>query len=404
MGLCASAPIIDDAATQRTLEIEQMCEESFRKSCESLNMLCLGPSASGKATFLKHLVMLFGRLKDGMAEPSEIGFRKEEILRFRRLIHMATIANMKELIEQAPNYFKEGILDVQAGQVFEYISEDEAFNEDIMILLMRLWSDPGVQAAYAHAHEFGLADSAGFFFQHETLQELSNPKYKPSNDHILRVQEKKNGLLSCRFVVNEVQYKFYDVSAQNNCKKKWIANFEEDIHLIMYFVGLDQFNEPSRQNPSVDGVTHAMAEFLELLEEKSLSSFPILVVFNRHDIFCKKVESVPPWEYFPPNYSKGVTEGCGSAVEVDTVDPDVEPVSPWDEAFEFCSRYDDLKEGCTEYFVRKFLDIAMYCKRDSSRYAHAPPIKTCVSSLLDEKSARSVFRKMQEILLDATKM
>ena len=56
MGLCASTPIVDEEAAARTLEIEKMCEDSFRESCESLNMLCLGPAASGKATFLKQMV------------------------------------------------------------------------------------------------------------------------------------------------------------------------------------------------------------------------------------------------------------------------------------------------------------------------------------------------------------
>ena len=113
----------------------------------------------------------------------------------------------------------------------------------------------------------------------------------PSSDHILRVQERKNGLVSSRFVVDGVQYTFYDVSAQKNRRKKWISNFQDDVKMIIFFVGLDQFNEPSRQNHAVDGVTHAMAEFLELLEEKSLCSLPILVVLNRHDVFCKKVQS-----------------------------------------------------------------------------------------------------------------
>jgi guanine nucleotide-binding protein subunit alpha len=404
MGLCASAPIIDEEAAARTLSIETMCEDSFRESCASLNMLCLGPSASGKATFLKQMVMLFGKSKDG-AVASKPGFRKPEIAHFKRLIQMTTIANMKELVEQAPNYFSEGILDVQAGQVFEYISEDEMFDENIEILLLRLWSDPGIQAAYAHAHEFGLADSAGFFFQHETLQILSSPKYVPSTDHILRVQEKKNGLVSRRFVVDAVQYTYYDVSAQNNRKKKWIANFQDDIHLIMFFVGLDQFDEPSRQNQTVDGVTHAMAEFLEVLEEKSLSAFPILLVFNRHDVFCKKIQSIPPWEYAPHGDDDSKGGGAEPAVDEDGVmdlGADAEPKGPWDDAFEFCSGYDDLEAGCTAYFVQKFMDIAMYCKR-SSKYKYAPPIETCVSSLLNEESVRQVFHKTQGMLLGGKK-
>lgn len=391
MGLCASEPIIDDEAVERTLQLDEMCEASFRHNCEILNMLCLGPAASGKATFLKQLILLFGRSKDGQIA-SEPGFRKPEIAHFRRLIHMTTIANMKELVDQAPAYFSEGILDVQAGQAFEYISEDVKFSEEIEILMLRLWSDPGIQAAFAHAHEFGLADSAGFFFQHETLKVLSDPKYTPTTDHILRVQEKKNGLVSHRFVVDGVRYSFYDVSAQKNRRKKWIANFQDDIHIILFFVALDQFNEPSRDNATVDGVTQAMAEFLECLEEKSLSAHPVLLIFNRHDVFMKKVESIPPWEYVPD----------GGVSEENVDDPEAQPISPWDDAFEFCSGYDDLAKGCTDYFVERFMKIATYCKR-GSKYKYAPQIESCVASLLDENSARIVFHKMQKMLLSTAK-
>ena len=188
MGLCASAAPIDPMAAEATTQqIEKYMHLDFVRSCQRLAVLVLGPSASGKATLFKQLKLLHGSLdeKGNIVDP---GFKANDVAHYRRLIHMSTISNMKELVEQAPNYFDEGVLDVQAGQIFEYISEDEKFDASVELLLKRLWSDPGVQAAFENAHEFGLADSAGYFFDHENLIKLSRDKYTPTTEHILRVQ------------------------------------------------------------------------------------------------------------------------------------------------------------------------------------------------------------------------
>ena len=55
-----------------------------------------------------------------------------------------------------------------------------------------------------------------------------------------------------------------------------------------------------------------------------------------------------------------------------------------------------------QFCLQKFMDIAMYCKR-SSKYKYAPPIETCVSSLLNEESVRQVFHKTQGMLLGGKK-
>ena len=76
-----------------------------------------------------------------------------------------------------------------------------------------------------------------------------------------------------------------------------LYKFEENIKMIVFMLSMDQYNEPSRQNGAVDGVTHGLAEFLEVCEESSLKKFPILIVMNRYDQFQKKVLTNPPWEY-----------------------------------------------------------------------------------------------------------
>ena len=75
-----------------------------------------------------------------------------------------------------------------------------------------------------------------------------------------------------------------------------------------------------------------------------------------------------------------------------------EPQGPWDDAFEFCSGYEDLEEGCPQYFLQKFKDIVTYCKR-GGKYKYTPPVEMCVTSLLDEKKMRDVFHKLQGMLL-----
>ena len=77
--------------------------------------------------------------------------------------------------------------------------------------------------------------------------------------------------------LKKVDYVLHDVSAQKNRRKKWIYKFEEDVRVVVFMIGMDQYNEPSRQNGSVDGVTHGLADFLELCEEPALKKCKILI-------------------------------------------------------------------------------------------------------------------------------
>ena len=74
--------------------------EDFVRSCQRLVVLVLGPSASGKATLFKQLKLLYGSIDDkgNIIDP---GFKTNDIAHYRRLIHMSTISNMKELVEQS---------------------------------------------------------------------------------------------------------------------------------------------------------------------------------------------------------------------------------------------------------------------------------------------------------------
>jgi len=402
MGLCASAAPVDPQAAEHSQSIEKYMHDDFVQSCQRLAVLVLGPSASGKATLFKQLKLLYGSMDD-KGNRIKPGFKTNDISHFRRLIHMSTIANMKELVEQAPNYFAEGVLDVQAGTIFEYISEDEKFDNKVETLLKRLWSDPGVQAAFESAHEFGLADSAGFFFDHEILSLISRPKYTPTPEHILRVQGSKNGLITLNINLKKVDYVLHDVSAQKNRRKKWIYKFEEDVRVVVFMIGMDQYNEPSRQNGSVDGVTHGLADFLELCEEPALKKCKILVVMNRIDKFRTKILNNPPWEYGSKGDIDG-DDGDGNGEGDDEAEE--EERGPWEDAYESIGPIESHEKGAEtyipaaiQYFKQKFMDVATYTKRGPRAGKHAAIVEFIIVSVLEEKGAKKVFNSMQNLLL-----
>ena len=400
MGLCASSATIDPLALERTSSIEKYMHSDFVKSCERLAVLVIGPSAGGKATLFKQLKLLFESLDD-QGNRIDPGFKPNDIAHFRRLIHMSTISNMKELVDQAPNYFSEGILDVQAGLIFEYISEDEKFDASVELLLKRLWSDPGVQAAFENAHEFGLADSAGYFFDLTVLADISRKNYVPTAEHILRVQGTKNGIVSLQLNEKGIDYVLHDVSAQRNRRKKWIYKFEENIEMIIFMVSMDQYNEPSRQNGLVDGVTHGLAEFLEICEESALKKFPILIVMNRYDKFKQKIVNNSPWEYRGGGEQQEGEEGEGEEGEEEG-----EGTGPWSDSFEAIGPMESHAKGAEtyvpaarEYFKQKFMNIATYTKRGPKAGRNAPVVKIIVTSVLENSGTQKVFRTMQEMLL-----
>lgn len=290
MGLCSSAAEITPEV-ERSRSIDKESLDHFEGASEQLHFLVAGGPSVGKATILKALTLLYGS-GDSNGNSTEPGFTKRELLSYKRNIRSSTIANMKILAEQAPNY-SEGVLDHEAEKSFEYISEDQHFDHQVASLVQRLWCDPGIQGAFANALDFSLPASAPFFFNYAALQAISKQHYEPPVEHILRVQTPKYGVMTTQICVDDVDYSFHDTSAQRNKRGKWLHLFDR-VSAVIFVVAVDQYDEPCATSKTIDGVSASLELFDEICSCSHLERTPILLVLNKVDVFEEKIVKIPP--------------------------------------------------------------------------------------------------------------
>ena len=94
----------------------------------------------------------------------------------------------------------------------ERTSHSHALVEDIKVtpdlgrIIAHLWSDKGLQEAYARAHEYNLSDCAQYFLTH--VDRLSDPAYVPTTQDVLHTRVKTCGIVEVKFIVKVVAFHF----------------------------------------------------------------------------------------------------------------------------------------------------------------------------------------------------
>jgi len=170
----------------------------------------------------------------------------------------------------------------------------------------KIWFDKGVQKAFQDLrYEFHVFDGASHFFSN--LDRLAPPNYEPTIDDILMCRRKTTGLVSCVFTHKlagqDVKIDIVDVGGQRNERKKW-ENLYEGVNAVMFVSSLSEYDQKCYE----DDTTNRMIESIDLFDEKTnndkLKDLPILLFFNKTDLFRKKLETSDLSKTFP-DYTGG---------------------------------------------------------------------------------------------------
>lgn len=94
-----------------------------------------------------------------------------------------------------------------ARQFFTYASaaEEGELTTDLVMLMKKLWQDPGVQLCFARSREYQLNDSAAYYLN--ALDRISQPNYIPSQQDVLRTRVKTTGIVETHFSFKGLHFK-----------------------------------------------------------------------------------------------------------------------------------------------------------------------------------------------------
>ena len=273
-------------ARKRSRKIDAEMLKEFQESCKGVKVLILGTSNSGKSTVIKQLRILYGK-----------PYTEEELQKFRRLVHSNTLSFIVQLYELAIQE-GDGILSAKDENDVYCISPAAEIDESTATLINRLWMDPGIQQAYLDRAKAEIPESAKYFIT--KANEFASEDYLPSPSDILQIRIPTRKLVTTDIEIDGTPFTFYDVSAQENNRKKWLHQFK-NVEVILFVASLGDFNVISSQDPMRIKLDLALEMFKEVMETEEFKEKSTILLLNKFDVLKEKIEqNIDPFEIHDP--------------------------------------------------------------------------------------------------------
>jgi len=276
----------DPAQAERDREISRKLAGEKKVLSSEVKLLLLGAGESGKSTFAKQMKILHLR-----------GFTEEEKQNFRSVVWDNLMTCALQLVKGAQELGIDSVDEAVSSKILEH--EDYA-PEDVLELkdtLAALWSDAGIQQAYARSAEFQLLDSTSFFF--ERLDTIVHADYVPDEQDILRSRTKTTGIIETEFTVQKVKFRMVDVGGQRNERKKWMHCFQ-DVTAVIFCVALSEYDQKLDEDNMTNRTHESMEVFKkEVCDNQWFKDTSIILFLNKEDLFREKIKRVNITTAFP---------------------------------------------------------------------------------------------------------
>lgn len=95
-----------------------------------------------------------------------------------------------------------------ARQFFTLASaaEEGELTGELVLLMKRLWQDPGLQLCFARSREYQLNDSAAYYLN--ALDRITQHNYIPTQQDVLRTRVKTTGIVETHFSFKGLHFKY----------------------------------------------------------------------------------------------------------------------------------------------------------------------------------------------------
>ncbi|KAJ6606968.1 guanine nucleotide binding protein, alpha subunit [Mycena sp. CBHHK59/15] len=159
--------------------------------------------------------------------------------------------------------------------------------------MKRLWAHPTVQTILER-QGIRLQESPGFFL--DSLDEVTTPRYVPTDDHILRARLKTLGVSEHRMRLTDPnrgisrEFAIFDVGGQRSMRAKWVPYFD-DMEAIIFLAPISAFDQMLEEDPTVNRLGDSFALWTSIVSNKLLSKANLILFMNKVDIMQAKLAS-----------------------------------------------------------------------------------------------------------------
>jgi len=278
---------VQSAEAKRDQEITQYLNSEATKYEHDIKLLLLGSGESGKSTLAKQMKIIHLN-----------GFTDEERATFKVAIYNNLVSSMRALVKAAPMLgFNIAATDAAAlvsRPEFEMLYEP--ISAELAAAIKLLWADPAIKSTFSRSSEFQLLDCAEYFL--DNVDRLADPHYIPTVKDVLMSRIKTTGVSELDFTVGKTHFRIVDVGGQRSERKKWMNCFP-DVTAVIFVVALSEYDLKLYEDNTTNRMFESMKLFKEICTNQWLTNVPIILFFNKCDIFRQKIAKVDLSVSFP---------------------------------------------------------------------------------------------------------
>ncbi|XXQ30374.1 G-protein alpha subunit [Plasmodiophora brassicae] len=275
--------------------ITRNLERDRQREARVPRVLFLGCGESGKSTLCKQLRFLHG-----------VPYPTGELVQCRAMIHQMAINDVYRLVLAASSASVRERLG--AGLVFPHNVQKamykvqqwsmdgmpERLTDDVVACIYAIWMDPGIRRVYDHRELFHMSENVQHFF--DKIATIALPSWLPSEMDILISRVKTTGIHDEVIVTEGTMIRIIDVGGQRSERRKWL-NALSDVHVVMFVVAGSDYDLKCVEDNTTNRALESLDVFKQVCKAPSLREAGLVVLFNKTDLFKKKLKGVPFGEH-----------------------------------------------------------------------------------------------------------
>uniref|UniRef100_A0A914VDT9 Cholesterol 7-desaturase n=1 Tax=Plectus sambesii TaxID=2011161 RepID=A0A914VDT9_9BILA len=197
---------------------------------------------------------------------------------------------------------------IDAKQVLNTVDagkDSQPFTPDLSQALKDLWADKGVQKVFQRRSEFQISDSAKFFL--DSIDRISQPNYKPTEQDILHTRVPTTGVVQVQFVIKGCTFRVFDVGGQRSERRKWIHLFD-DVNAIIFISAVSEYDQVLAEDLKTNRLLESIDLFAQICNSKWFIKASVVLFLNKTDLFAEKLHYGSISRLFPEYKGSGSYE------------------------------------------------------------------------------------------------
>lgn len=272
----------------KNVEVDASIKKRKEEMEREIKILLLGSGESGKSTIFKQIKILRNK-----------GFDPEETLRIKGNILASIAVNMGRLVRgavEANSDFApentERVMRMRNVDERTTFAEDfeEQFRNSLADDISVLWKEPAVKQAFERKADYHIDDGFEYFML--DFNRIIDSEYVPTQDDILSVRVKTVGIVEMTFEYQGFTFRVIDVGGQRNERRKWLHHFE-GVTSILYVTALSDYNQMCIEDDKTNRMVESLNLFESITTNPIFSKTPMIIFFNKTDLFREKIEKFP---------------------------------------------------------------------------------------------------------------